>query len=155
MIFGLQSRLFISHAAADASLAAYIERQINNNTDFSAFRSSGSGHITPGTDWAAEIRKELRRADAFLLLLTPRSVNRPWLWFEAGAASYSGNTIFPATAGGLSVEEVPPPLSFLQFTSLEDPEAVSNMFREMDGKLHDPCGFVAKVREFRTSHAFE
>jgi hypothetical protein len=146
MIFP-DSRLFISHAAADAPLAEYIENQVTKNTDFTAFRSTGVGHITPGSPWATEIQKQLRRADAFLILLTPRSVTRPWVWFEAGAAWHSEKAIFPAVAGGLTVGELPPPLSLMQAISLENPEEVGRMFAEFDGRLPDPQGFVAKVRE--------
>ncbi len=42
--------------------------------------------IAGGDDIPEEIRRHIIRANELLILLTPESVDRPWVLFEAGAA---------------------------------------------------------------------
>ena len=38
----------------------------------------------------------------FVVLLTPRSIVRPWVWYESGVAWLSGRRTLPVVAGGLA-----------------------------------------------------
>ena len=136
--------LFLSHAAADARLAEFLEqtaRSVLLGVD--VFRTTRTGQIAAGKEWLREIRKHLESADRFLVLLTPWSLDRPWIWFEAGAAWMQNKTLVPVTAGGLTASAVPEPLRLLQLLSLENPDESRQAFKELGGDLSDPAGFAA------------
>ncbi len=136
--------LFISHAAADARLAEFLEqtaRSVLPGVD--VFRTTRTGQIAAGKEWLREIRRHLESADRFLVLLTPWSLDRPWIWFEAGAAWMQNKTVVPVVAGGLSAGRVPEPLRLLQLLSLENPDEARQAFKELGGDLGDPAGFAA------------
>jgi hypothetical protein len=83
--------IFISHDHRDASLA---EAFANLLTDASggflkSFRSSdrkGGAGIEFGAEWYSEIMVKISDATDVVALLTPNSVNRPWILYEAGVA---------------------------------------------------------------------
>jgi hypothetical protein len=51
--------------------------------------------IAEGDDFEERIFGEMRRVDELVVLLTPWSVDRHWLWFEIGAARANGCRIVP------------------------------------------------------------
>src|SRR5689334_8438821 len=130
--------IFLSHAAADAALAAFVEEQILRLVPASiVFRTSRTGQIMPGEEWFKVITTHLRESDEYLILLTPNSIARPWMWFEAGAGWMSGRRVLPVTAA-LPVSDVPEPLKFFQVYSLEEPKEASKVFEVLGGHLTDP-----------------
>ena len=54
-----------------------------------------------------------------LSLLSPQSVSRPWINFEAGAAWMAKAKVIPVCFGGLSIASLPKPYSSLQAVDLE------------------------------------
>jgi nucleotide-binding universal stress UspA family protein len=78
--FGLQ--VFISYSSKDRDLAAEMKGLIEA-PGVSVFLAEMS--IPPGELWSDRIRAALRESDAALLLLTPDSVERPWVMAEVGA----------------------------------------------------------------------
>jgi hypothetical protein len=86
------------------------------------FISSDQWQVFAGEDWLRRIREELESAKVVVLLLSPKSVQRPWVNFEAGAAWVSGKTLVPACFGGLLKGTLPKPYSSVQALDLaEDP----------------------------------
>jgi TIR domain len=83
--------VFISHDSRDADMA---EAFANLLTDVSAgtlksFRSSdkkGTSGIEFGTEWYTAIMSQLDDATDVVALLTQRSIDRPWILYEAGVA---------------------------------------------------------------------
>ena len=71
------------------------------------FVASKPEDIPTGADWLREIRTNLRDATLFVVLLTPRSIGRPLVWYESGVAWLSGRRTLPAVAGGLDAGNVP------------------------------------------------
>lgn len=78
--FGLQ--VFISYSSKDLQLAAEMKGLIEV-PGIAVFLADMS--IPPGEVWSDRIRAALRESDAALLLLTPDSVERPWVMAEIGA----------------------------------------------------------------------
>jgi len=78
--FGLQ--VFISYSSKDLQLAAEMKGLIEA-LGVSVFLAEMS--IPPGELWSDRIRAALRESDAALLLLTPDSVESPWVMAEIGA----------------------------------------------------------------------
>ena len=54
------------------------------------FMSADRWQVYAGEDWLQKITAELKIAQAVVLLLSPQSVLRPWVNFEAGGASLAG-----------------------------------------------------------------
>jgi hypothetical protein len=80
---GAPYQVFISHATADKWLARTLCERLEGvgATTFRDDRDIGGGDDIP-----QEIFRQIRQSQEFLVLLTPASVNRPWILLEVGAA---------------------------------------------------------------------
>ena len=83
--------VFISHDARDADLAEAFGKLLSSVSAgmLKSFRSSdrtGSQGFEFGTEWYPELMRKLRAACDVVCLLTPRSIDRPWILYEAGVA---------------------------------------------------------------------
>ena len=76
--------VFVSHASADKWLATVVCEKIEKETGATTFRDDRD--IDGGEDIPDRIRKEIQRSREIVVLLTPYSVNRPWVLLEVGAA---------------------------------------------------------------------
>lgn len=140
---------FISHAAPDADAGALIRDTIldidSGNPE--VFLSTRPGDIPGGEPWLSEIRNRLDQAEHVFVLLTPVSVKRWWVWFEAGAAWLRHEkTMVPVLAGELSPSQVPEPLRLLQLYSLEDPAQAVAAFQRVGLQLSSARLFATSMR---------
>jgi hypothetical protein len=78
------------------------------------FQSSDQNAIYAGEDWMARIFAELKDAKVLLSMLSPTSIARPWINFEAGAAWTRDAKVIPICFGGLKIANLPKPYSSLQ-----------------------------------------
>lgn len=83
--------IFISHDARDAELAEAFSKLLTSVSAgvLKSFRSSdrkGAQGIEYGVEWFPELMNQLEKASDVVCLLTPRSVDRPWILYEAGVA---------------------------------------------------------------------
>ena len=106
-----KSLVFISHDSRDAELAeafANLLSDVSGGT-LKSFRSSdkrdGSG-IGFGAEWYTSIMSQLGDATDVVALLTARSVDRPWILYEAGVAKGKLNTVVLGLAVGVPLEKV-------------------------------------------------
>lgn len=103
--------VFISHDSRDADMA---EAFANLLTDVSAgtlksFRSSdkkGTSGIEFGTEWYTAIMSQLDDATDVVALLTQRSIDRPWILYEAGVAKGKLDTNVLGIALGVPLDKV-------------------------------------------------
>jgi hypothetical protein len=144
--------VFISHATTDRPIAEIIKNEIDQvfAKGVKVFASSIPGTITPGSDWLGSVRKSLEAASAVAVLITPVSINRPWIWFEVGASwsQMEGDQrrIYPLCVPEIDVGDLPEPLSRLQALSL----GKANDIKEFFGALTDQFGF-GNMKGFRGS----
>lgn len=147
-------RIFLSHASDDHTTADYLRgRLIDAVPDSHVFLASRPGDIPVGADWLTTIKKELAASDAYMVLLTRASVQRPWVQFETGAAWMSDRTLVTVVAGPLEKQDVPMPLSSFQLYSLSVAEEARHVFDALGGHLSDPDGFSARIRELMRTAA--
>ena len=85
-------RVFVSHATPDKWVARVACEKIET-LGLTTFRDDRD--IDGGDDIPEKLRAEIERADELLVLLTPISVNRPWVFLEVGAAWKAGKWIVP------------------------------------------------------------
>lgn len=111
LVVRAKSLVFISHDSRDADLA---EAFANLLSDVSAgtlksFRSSDkktNSGIEFGAEWYTSIMSQLGDATDVVALLTARSVDRPWILYEAGVAKGKLETTVLGLALGVPLEKV-------------------------------------------------
>lgn len=75
--------IFISHSGPDTWVAKQIAREIEAR---GATSFLDEAHVDVGADFEEDILSVLERADELVVLLTPWSLDRPYIWAEIGAA---------------------------------------------------------------------
>jgi hypothetical protein len=120
-----QKQIFISHARSDVSILRLIKERILNAFDnnVEVFETSLGDGPEAGRDWFEVIRKTIQRTDIALLILTPRSIERKWVWLEIGAfweASREDRLWMVPLLVGLTPEQLPDPINRLQAVNLTD-----------------------------------
>ena len=126
--------VFVSHAVTDAPIAAIIKAEIDRvfAKGVTVFASSIPRTLKPGSDWLKGIGESLDAASAVAVLLTPVSINRPWIWFEVGASwsrmERDERRIYPLCVPEIDLGDLPEPLSRLQALSLGKADHVKEFF---------------------------
>jgi TIR domain len=138
--------VYIIHAGADKALAGYLKSRIQEIRGTTVFVASRAGDIPTGKPWLATIHRNMRDATTFVALLTPRSITRHWVFYEAGAAWYSGLHWLPIVAGGVDRNTVPLPLGVAQVLALDEPDGATQLFKDLNARLDDAPTFCATVK---------
>jgi hypothetical protein len=86
------------------------------------FQSSDRKAIYAGEEWMKKIFDALQNTKVLISMMSPESVTRPWINFEAGAAWMRGTPVIPICFNGLTIADLPKPYSSLQAVEVEDPE---------------------------------
>jgi hypothetical protein len=100
------AHVFISYIHEETELAlaikTFLVATVEPPLDFMMIRkpldifvASERGRIAPGEDWLAHLKQALTSTKIVIPLLTQRSLTRPWVNFETGAAWVMGKTIIP------------------------------------------------------------
>lgn len=116
--------VFLSHAVTDEPIAKVIHDEIRRifANGVNVFASSVPGVVKPGKDWLKEIRVNLDAATAVIVIVSPVSLNRPWVWFEVGASwsrmEEGEGVILPVCVPEVNKGSLPEPLGRLQAMSL-------------------------------------
>lgn len=92
-------RVFISHHHEEKLLALSWQLLVSCLTQsvvvpWYSSDERAAGGVTPG-EWHPQVRKEIEDASVILVLITPVSNEKPWLFFESGLASGQRKTIVP------------------------------------------------------------
>lgn len=94
--------------------------------------------ILPGERWQAQIEKALRQSRVLILVLTPESVQRPWTFFELGAALADGKRIVPVLSDDVDPADIPAVVRQFQFVREKSPEAAAK--RVAEAVVHETAG---------------
>jgi hypothetical protein len=115
------ARLFVSFVHEDEKLASAVQGllQTELNLREEVFLSSDKSQIYAGDLWLQKIKEALSAAELVILMLSQRSVARPWVNFEAGAAWLADKKVIPACCGNLSKDALPHPYSAIQALNLQ------------------------------------
>jgi hypothetical protein len=114
-------RVFISFVNEDHDIADAIRWLLEHELVLHkrVFLSSDQRQIVAGADWFAQIREALHSCEVLLLLLSGRSLNRPWVNFEAGGVWLAGKPIIPVCIGNISKASLPQPYTSMQGVDLK------------------------------------
>ncbi len=86
--------------------------------------------ILPGDRWQDKIEKALRQSRVLIMVITPESVQRPWTFFELGAALADGKRIVPVLSEGVDPGDIPALVRQFQFVREKTPEAAAKRVAE-------------------------
>lgn len=114
--------IFISFVHDDQRVASLVKDFIESELQLKkgVFLSSDKAQVYAGDVWLDKIRKALESAKLVVLMLSKRSVRRPWVNFEAGGAWLTGKPILPCCYGNLKKDSLPHPYSAIQALDLPD-----------------------------------
>ncbi|MFM2397867.1 MAG: hypothetical protein RL341_24, partial [Pseudomonadota bacterium] len=132
--------VFVSHDSRDAEIAEAFSRLLSSVSAgvLKSFRSSdkkGNQGIEYGIEWYPEIMKKLGTASDVVCLLTPNSMNRPWILFEAGVAKGKLDTPVHGIALGIPLSSAATG-PFAQFQNLDDDEdSLTGLVMQLVGRI--------------------
>lgn len=139
---GRASLVFISHDTRDAELAEAFSKLLSSVSAgvLKSFRSSdkkGNQGIEYGVEWYPEIMKKLEAASDVVCLLTPNSVGRPWILYEAGVAKGKLDTPVHGLALGIPLQNASSG-PFAQFQNSDDSEeALTQLVMQLVKRIPD------------------
>lgn len=118
------SLVFISHDGCDADLAEAFSKLLKSVSAgmIKTFRSSdkkGTEGIDFGDEWYKRLMLKLQSTSGVVCLFTERSLDRPWILYEAGVAKGKLNTPVLGLALGVSLSRVGKG-PFYQFQNSDD-----------------------------------
>lgn len=118
--------VFISHDTRDAEIAEEFSTLLKGVSAgvLKSFRSSdkkGNQGVEYGVEWYPEIIRNIQNASDVVCLLTPNSVDRPWILFEAGMAKGKLNTPILGISLGIPLKNASTG-PFAQFQNCSDDE---------------------------------
>jgi hypothetical protein len=150
--------VFISHDARDAALAEEFSRLLKSVSAgmIKTFRSTdkkGNGGIDFGEEWYKQLMIQLQSTSDVVCLFTERSVDRPWILFEAGVAKGKLNTPVIGVALGIPLNRISAG-PFYQFQNTDDSEAdltklINQLARRVPGLEVDPGVVKSQVAAFK------
>ncbi len=125
--------IFLSHVHEDAKLAKVVKDWLTEKFagSIDVFVSSDPKSLRGGDDWWDKLREKLRNADFILILLTQRSANKRWVYFECGGGYFLEKTVIPICLGHITKANLPLPISQLQAYELEDSEDAKALFEQI------------------------
>jgi hypothetical protein len=114
------ARLFMSFVHEDEKVASATQGLLQTELDLreEVFLASDKSQFYAGDLWLQKIKEALSAAEIVILMLSRRSVTRPWVNFEAGGAWLTDKKIIPVCYGYLSKESLPHPYSAIQAVNL-------------------------------------
>lgn len=154
--------VFISHDSRDAELAEALGKLLKSVSAgmIKTFRSSdkrGGDGIDFGDEWYARLMSKLHTTSDVVCLFTERSLERPWILFEAGVAKGKLNTPVVGVALGVPLSRVSAG-PFYQFHNMEDTEEdltklVHQLARRVPSVELDPDVVKTQIQTFKETEA--
>jgi hypothetical protein len=152
--------VFISHDSRDAELAEAFAKLLKSVSAgmIKTFRSSdkkGSDGIDFGEEWFKRLMSKLQSTSDVVCLFTERSIDRPWILFEAGVAKGKLNAPVIGVALGVSLNRVGVG-PFYQFQNMDDSAAdlsklVHQLARRVPNLELDADVVGAQVQAFKAT----
>jgi TIR domain len=139
-------QVFISHITEDATVAARLKLKLTEDFlgQLTVFQSSDTESIGAGEVWFSSLGDALRGSSVFIVLCSPRSIERPWVNFEAGAAWILKLPLIPVCFAGQRPGELPMPFSAHQALELADAPGLRRLY----GRIAQILGFQLPARDY-------
>jgi hypothetical protein len=155
-------QVFISHDSRDADLAEALSKLIKSVSSgmIKTFRSSdkkSNDGIDFGDEWYKRLMLKLQTTSDMVCLFTERSLDRPWILFEAGVAKAKLATPVIGIALGVPLNRVSTG-PFYQFQNMDDSEddltkLVNQLARRVQNLELDADVVKTQVQAFKATEA--
>jgi tetratricopeptide (TPR) repeat protein len=158
--------MFISLTHTDRAIADAIKDAVKQlfgelvEVYYSTSKEQGEG-IKPGEEWFQWIKDRVKEADIALILLTPASVQKPWILWEAGAVtgvsmattfdSKNPNRVLPVVYQ-LKTNEIPSPFHNIQIIRGDKKSDIKQLFETF---LEDFGKSFTKAQAFKAGQLLE
>jgi hypothetical protein len=125
--------IFLTHVATESEMAIALKGMIEEAFagSVSVFTASDAHDIPAGQDWLTSILTGLDVADAQVILASPVSITRNWVYYESGAIRGRRRTQIPFCHSGLEPSDLPLPLRILQGGVVGDPRFLAIAFARL------------------------
>ena len=150
--------VFISHDSRDADLAEAFSKLLKSVSAgmLKCFRSSdkkGDEGFQFGDDWYSRLMGTLQESSEVVCLFTQRSIDRPWILYEAGIAKAKLDTRVRAIVFGVPLSSLQTG-PFFHFQNLESTEdSLTKLVLELAGRVPglepDSDVIKAQVKAFK------
>ena len=120
-------RVFLSYAITDRVQAHKLRSLLSKRPNLRVFSTE---MLSAGENWEPKLRDELSQCDIFLVLLSPSSVDSPWILHELGAAWALNKPIIPIVTRPGLFSKIPLELSGIQSVEIKDiekPEVIDQL----------------------------
>lgn len=125
--------VFISHVNENKVVANALKALIVKSFphDVDVFVAGDPYNISFSDDWFEKIKKGIDDCHLMIILCTPESVKRPWINFEAGAATILRKKVGPICFAGQTVGRLPSPLNYIRSQAIDcsDDESFEQYFK--------------------------
>ena len=128
--------LFISHTESDKNHAEWLAEKLRNSYGKHVEVFLAHEYIDKENRAYYPVQKNARQCKVFISLLSPASINAPWVSFEAGAAWVRKVPCVAIYFGGISMSEVPSPVKQFQVRKAFDEKDISYAFTVVNGALN-------------------
>ena len=154
--------VFISHITEEKEIAIAFKELIESSFlgMLEVFVSSDEDSIHMGQKWLDRISSGLRGCAIEIVLCSPKSINRPWINFEAGAGWVRDIPVIPLCHSGIEPSKLPMPLNLLQAAKANEIPSLKLIFPVLAQAIGaktpnvDFSDFVEKVKEFESRYTF-
>ncbi|MCI5652242.1 MAG: toll/interleukin-1 receptor domain-containing protein [Ruminococcus bromii] len=154
--------LFISHISEEKEAANLLKEFFENAflDAIKVFVSSNEKSIYYGSRWLNQITTALQNCDLMLILCSWKSVQRPWINYEAGFGSGRNVNVIPICYAGQDKGQLPAPLSFYQGLNLFDPGILESLIEQIADTIDMRCpsadceALLGKIKHFEDRYLF-
>ncbi len=125
-------RVFVSYASEDRWFATLLLDRLAKHQGVSVFATQ---NLSAAGDWRTRLKQELVEASAFVVLLSPRSVESSWVLSELGAAWALGTPIVAVLTDHTVRSKIPVEARQLRLVYIPDPaepNVVDRILKELD-----------------------
>jgi hypothetical protein len=124
-------KIFISHTGNDTPIAEAVRDSITE-----AFRGDielflAGSDILSATEWKAELKKQLDKSDAIISIITPDSINKPWIYVEWSPFWLRDKISYTLHTGDIALDALIAPMQDRQATNITNKEKVKGFFESL------------------------
>lgn len=129
--------IVISHIHEEEALAFALQNALTELFlgGVTFFVSPDRASVDGGDLWLHRIKEAILKSEIVIPLISPRSINRNWINFEAGAGWLSKRVV-PLCHSGMSKTDIPEPLHSLRLFDIESDEDIRDLC-ELIGRCAD------------------
>jgi hypothetical protein len=145
---GGRPRLFLSYARADGRFCGFLENELKRR-GYSIWKDNAE--LLPGDDWQQAIAEAIEASTHFIILLSPRSVERPEVNRELDAALHACKPMIPILLESCNIPAQLRSINYIDWREGQEFVYSSN-FEVLDEALGDPAR-IELLKQLRESHA--